>query len=186
LVAGVGGATGSAGYQTALRLLIFFLLPAWGMSNAAATLVGQNLGAKQFERAEESVFKTMRYNVMYMAFVTILSLVASGYLAAFFTNNEGVRQVASAALRIMSAGYVFYGIAMVMMSAFNGAGDTWATTKLNFVGFWLFQVAVAYILSRTFSWGTTGVFVAIPIAYVFISLASYWLFKRGNWKKVKV
>ncbi|MGZ3945791.1 MAG: MATE family efflux transporter [Mucilaginibacter sp.] len=186
IVAGASGAAGSAGYQTALRLLMFFLLPAWGMSNAAATLVGQNLGAKHFERAEEAVFKTMRYNVMYMALVTVISLVASGYLAAFFTNNEGVKHVAALALRIMSLGFVFYGIAMVMMSAFNGAGDTWATTKLNFVGFWVFQVSLAYILANTFKWGATGVFIAIPIAYVFISLASYWLFKRGNWKKVKV
>ena len=186
IVAEASGAVGSAGYQTALRLLMFFLLPAWGMSNAAATLVGQNLGAKKFERAEESVFKTMRYNMMYMAFVMIVSLVASGYLAAFFTNNEGVKHVAALALRIMSLGFVFYGIAMVMMSAFNGAGDTWATTKLNFVGFWVFQVSLAYILANTFKWGATGVFIAIPIAYVFISLASYWLFKRGNWKTVKV
>jgi putative MATE family efflux protein len=186
IVAAVGGATGSAGYQTSLRFLIFFLLPAWGMSNAAATLVGQNLGAKQFERAEESVFKTMRYNVMYMALVTIVSFAASNYLAAFFTNDGSVRHIASLSLRIMSTGYVFYGIAMVMMSAFNGAGDTWATTKLNFAGFWVFQVTLAYLLSRTFRWGATGVFIAIPISYVFISLASYWLFKRGNWKRIKI
>jgi putative MATE family efflux protein len=186
LVAGSSGAIGSAGYQTALRFLMFFLLPAWGMSNAAATLVGQNLGAKQFDRAEESVFKTMRYNVMYMAFVTVLSLVASSYLAAFFTNNESVKHVAALALRIMSSGFVFYGVAMVMMSAFNGAGDTWATTKLNFVGFWVFQVSLAYILANTFNWKATGVFLAIPIAYTFIAGSSYWLFKRGGWKKVKV
>lgn len=186
LVASSGGDQGSAGYQTAMRILMFFLLPAWGMSNAAATLVGQNLGAKQLERAEDSVFKTMRYIVIYMALVTVISLVAGNFLAAFFTNDEGVRHVAGIALRIMSPGFILYGIAMVMMSAFNGAGDTWATTKLNFIGFWIFQVPLAYLFALAFGWGTTGVFLAIPIAYTFIAGSSYLLFKRGNWKKVKV
>jgi len=186
LVANSGGDQGSAGYQTAMRLLIFFLLPAWGMSNAAATLVGQNLGANQLDRAEESVFKTMRYIVMYMALVTVISLAAGNLLAAFFTNDEGVRHIAATALRIMSPGFILYGIAMVMMSAFNGAGDTWATTKLNFIGFWIFQVPLAYLFVHGFNWGITGAFLAIPIAYTFIAGSSYLLFKRGNWKKVKV
>ena len=186
LVARLGGDQGSAGYQTAIRILMFFLLPAWGMSNAAATLVGQNLGANQADRAEESVFKNMRYIVVYMAFVTVISLVAGNTLSAIFTNDAGVRHVAAVALRIMSPGYILYGIAMVMMSAFNGAGDTWATTKLNFIGFWVFQVPLAYLFALGFNWGTTGVFLAIPIAYSFIAVSSYLLFKRGGWKKVKV
>ncbi|MGN6640658.1 MAG: MATE family efflux transporter [Mucilaginibacter sp.] len=143
LVATSGGDQGSAGYQTAIRLMMFFMLPAWGMSNAAATLVGQNLGAKELERAESSVYKTIKYNVMYMALVTIINMLACGYMAAFFTNDDGVRHIAATALRIMSPGYVFYGVGMVMMSAFNGAGDTWTTTKINFIGFWRFQVPVA-------------------------------------------
>ncbi|MFB9845125.1 MATE family efflux transporter [Mucilaginibacter ginsenosidivorans] len=186
LVANVGGDEGSAGYQTAIRLLLFFMLPAWGMSNAAATLVGQNLGAKQPDRAEDSVYKTIKYNMIYMGFVTLISLAASSLLAAIFSNDVAVRQIASKALLIMSTGYIFYGIGMVMMSAFNGAGDTWATTKLNFIGFWLFQVPLAYVLAKTFNWGTTGVFIAIPISQTFIAVTSYLLFKRGNWKKVKV
>ncbi|MBS1530630.1 MAG: MATE family efflux transporter [Bacteroidetes bacterium] len=186
LVAKVGGDEGSAGYQTAIRLVMFFLLPAWGMSNAAATLVGQNLGAKQLDRAQDSVFKTMRYIVIYMALVTLVSMIACSYFAAFFTNDEVVKHVASVALRIMSPGYILYGVAMVMMSAFNGAGDTWATTKLNFIGFWIFQVPLAFIFARTLNMGTTGVFLAIPIAYTFMAAASYLLFRRGNWKKVKV
>jgi putative MATE family efflux protein len=186
LVASTGGDEGSAGYQTAIRLLMFFLLPAWGMSNAAATLVGQNLGANQLDRAEDSVFKTMRYIVIYMAFVTIFSLLAGNFFAAFFTNDEGVKHIASVALRIMSPGYILYGVAMVMMSAFNGAGDTWSTTKLNFIGFWIFQVPLAYLFAKALNWGTTGVFLAIPIAYTFIAGASYLLFKRGNWKRVKI
>lgn len=186
LVANVGGDEGSAGYQTAIRLLLFFMLPAWGMSNAAATLVGQNLGAKQPDRAEDSVYKTIKYNMIYMGCVTLISLLASSLLAAIFSNDIAVRQIASKALLIMSTGYIFYGIGMVMMSAFNGAGDTWATTKLNFIGFWLFQVPLAYVLAKTFNWGTTGVFIAIPISQTFIAVTSYLLFKRGNWKKVKV
>jgi len=186
LVARVGGEQGSAGYQTAIRILIFFLLPAWGMSNAAATLVGQNLGAGHAERAQGAVFKTMRYNVIYMACVTMISLAAGDFLTGFFTNDLHVRHVAAIALRIMSPGYILYGIAMVMMSAFNGAGDTWSTTKLNFVGFWVFQVRLAYLFALGFHWGTTGVFLAIPIAYTFIAVSSYLLFKTGKWKKVKV
>lgn len=186
LVAEVGSDHGSAGYQTAIRLLIFFMLPAWGMSNAAATLVGQNLGAKQPERSEESVYKTIKYNMIYMATVTLISLLAGRLLASAFSNDEEVRQIASKALLIMSTGYIFYGIGMVMMSAFNGAGDTWATTKLNFIGFWLFQVPLAYVLAKTFGWGITGVFIAIPISQAFISVTSYMLFKQGKWKEVKV
>jgi putative MATE family efflux protein len=186
LVATSGGDQGSAGYQTAIRLMMFFMLPAWGMSNAAATLVGQNLGAKELERAESSVYKTIKYNVMYMALVTIINMLACGYMAAFFTNDDGVRHIAATALRIMSPGYVFYGVGMVMMSAFNGAGDTWTTTKINFIGFWLFQVPVAYLLAKYFGWGITGVFIAIPIAQTCISVGSYLLFRTGKWKKIKV
>jgi putative MATE family efflux protein len=186
LVATTGGDHGSAGYQTSIRLVMFFLLPAWGMSNAAATLVGQNLGAKEFSRAEESVLKTVKYNVIYMGGVTLITFLAGGYLTAFFTNDVQVKEVATQALRILSAGYIFYGIGMVMMSAFNGAGDTWTTTWVNFFGFWLFQVPLAYVLDKHFKMGITGVFIAIPIAETSMAIASYFLFKTGRWKKVKV
>lgn len=186
LVATTGGDHGSAGYQTSIRLMIFFMLPAWGMSNAAATLVGQNLGAKELARAEESVFKTVKYNVIYMGSVTLVTFLAASYLTAFFTNDIQVREVATQSLRILSAGYVFYGIGMVMMSAFNGAGDTWTTTWVNLFGFWLFQVPLAYVLNKYFKMGITGVFIAIPIAETCMAIASYLLFKTGKWKKVKV
>ena len=163
LVANTGGEQGSAGYQTAIRLLMFFLgCRSGGMSNAAATLVGQNLGAQQVGRAEDSVYKTIKYNMIYMGFVTVINLVACNYLAAFFTNDAEVKHIAATALRFMSPGYIFYGIGMVMMSAFNGAGDTWATTKLNFIGFWLFQVPMAYLLAVTFHWGITGYLLLFP------------------------
>jgi putative MATE family efflux protein len=186
LVATTGGDTGSAGYQTSIRLMLFFMLPAWGMSNAAATLVGQNLGAKELLRAENSVLKTVKYNMIYMGCVTLITFMAAGYLTGFFTNDMEVQQIATRSLRILSVGYIFYGIGMVMMSAFNGAGDTWTTTWVNLFGFWLFQVPLAYILDKHFGMGITGVFVAIPIAETCMAIASYLLFKTGRWKKVKV
>jgi len=186
LVAKTGGDHGSAGYQTALRLMMFFFLPAWGLSNAAATLVGQNLGAKQVQRAEESVLKTTWYNVIFMAFVTVLFLTCGQYFISFFTNDEQVKQVATKALRIISTGYIFYGVGMVMINAFNGAGDTWTPTWVNLFGFWLFQIPLAYLLAKYFDWGPTGVFAAIPISETSITIASFILFKRGKWKTKKV
>ena len=186
LVATTGGDHGSAGYQTGIRLMLFFMLPAWGMSNAAATLVGQNLGAKEFARAEDSVFKTVKYNVLYMAGVTVITFLLATYLTAFFTNDTAVRDVATQSLRILSVGYIFYGIGMVMMSAFNGAGDTWTTTWVNLFGFWLLQVPLAYVLDKHFEMGVTGVFLAIPIAETCMAIASFFLFRSGKWKKVKV
>lgn len=186
LVATTGGDHGSAGYQTSIRLMLFFMLPAWGMSNAAATLVGQNLGAKELDRAEDSVFKTVKYNVLYMACVTVITFLLATYLTGFFTNDEQVRQVATRSLQILSVGYIFYGVGMVMMSAFNGAGDTWTTTWVNLFGFWLLQVPLAYLLDKYFNMGITGVFLAIPIAETCMAIASFLLFKGGKWKKVKV
>jgi len=186
LVATTGGDHGSAGYQTALRIMMFFILPAWGLSNAAATLVGQNLGAKQIERAEKSVFTTARYNVIFMATITVITLVFGKYIISFFTNDEMVRVVAVEALQIMSIGFVFYGIGMVLINTFNGAGDTWTPTGINFFGFWLFQIPLAYVLAKHFHMGPTGVFIAIPVAETAITLAGIILYKRGRWKRIQV
>lgn len=186
LVATTGGDHGSAGYQTALRLMMFFMLPAWGMSNAAATLVGQNLGAKRLDRAEQSVMKTAKYIVCYMLIVMVLTFVFGHYFISFFTNDPVIRDVAKTALNIMSTGYIFYGIGMVLISTFNGAGDTWTPTKVNFFGFWLFQIPMAYLLAKYFELGPTGVFIAIPVAEVGIAIAGYILFKKGRWKTINV
>lgn len=186
LVAVTGGDEGSAGYQTAIRLMMFFLLPAWGLSNAAATLVGQNLGAKQPDRAQESVLKTAKYNAIYMGLVMLISLLGAEIFAKFFSNDPAVQSVAVTAIRIVSAGYVFYGIGMVMINAFNGAGDTWTPTKVNLFGFWLFQIPLAYLMAKYFKMGPIGVFAAIPIAETAITLASFYLFKRGKWKTISV
>ncbi|HEU4551485.1 MAG TPA: MATE family efflux transporter [Chitinophaga sp.] len=186
LVAETGGDHGSAGYQTAIRLLIFFIMPAWGLSNAAATLIGQNLGAGQPERAEASVLKTAKYNFIFMAVVTVLFLTCARFFISLFTQDPQIQTIASNALRIMSAGYVFYGVGMVMINAFNGAGDTWTPTWINFIGFWLFQIPLAYTLAKFFGMGPLGVFIAIPVAETAISITSFILFKRGKWKQVKI
>jgi putative MATE family efflux protein len=186
LVATTGGDHGSAGYQTALRLMMFFMLPAWGLSNAAATLVGQNMGAGHMDRAQQSVFVTMKYSVIFMACVTVLFLTCGKYFAAFFTTDDQVKVVAVEALRILSYGFMLYGIGMVLVSAFNGAGDTWTPTKINVIAFWLFQIPFAFFLAKYLNMGPTGVFIAIPVAEVGITIAAFILFKRGKWQKTKV
>ncbi|RZL17605.1 MAG: MATE family efflux transporter, partial [Pedobacter sp.] len=186
LVARTGGDTGSAGYQTALRLMMFFMLPAWGLSNAAATLVGQNMGAKRLDRAEESVLKTLRYNATFMGIVMILFLTCGRFFVSFFTNDPAVIAVANQALQILSLGFIVYGIGMVLISTFNGAGDTWTPTWINIVGFWMFQIPFAYFLADYMEMGPKGVFIAIPVAEVGICIAGYILFKRGKWKTIKV
>lgn len=186
LVASTGSDHGSAGYQTALRLMMFFMLPAWGMSNAAATLVGQNLGAKKLDRAEQSVMKTMKYVVIYMATVMLITFSLSHYFISFFTNDVMIRTVAQQALHIMSIGYILYGLGMVLMSTFNGAGDTWTPTWVNFFGFWMFQIPLAYFLAKYMEMGPIGVFIAIPTAETGIAITGYILFRRGKWKSIKV
>ena len=186
LVATTGGDQGSAGYQTALRIMMFFILPAWGLSGAAATLVGQNLGAKQVDRAEKSVFITAKYNVIFMAVITIITLTGAQYIVSLFTNDEVVLKIAVEALQIVSIGYVFYGIGMVLINVFNGSGDTWTPTKINFFGFWLFQIPLAYFLAKYLKMGPTGVFMAIPIAEAGITIAGYILYKKGKWKRIEV
>lgn len=186
LVATTGGDHGSAGYQTALRLMMFFMLPAWGMSNAAATLVGQNLGAKQIERAQQSVMKTAKYVAIYMGTVMVITFIAGRYFISFFTNDIQIQEVATRALSIISIGYILYGMGMVLINAFNGAGDTWTPTLVNLFGFWLFQIPMAFLLAKHFELGPTGVFIAIPVAETGIAVASFILFKKGRWKTIKV
>lgn len=180
------GEEATAGYGVAIRLIVFFILPAWGLSNAAATLVGQNLGAQQPDRAMRSVWLTARYNAIFMAAVTLLFFVGGGWLVQLLNDDVAIRPTAVAALRIVSAGYVLYGISMVMMNAFNGAGDTRTPTVINFVFFWLIQIPLAYWLSHQPSLGINGVFVAIVSVESAIALVAMWLFSRGKWKTVKI
>ena len=180
------GETASAGYITAIRIVMFFILPAWGLSNAAATLVGQNLGAQQPQRAEESVLKTAKYNAIFMGIVTVLFFITAPYIIGFFAEKEDTKKIAIEAMLIISSGYIFYGIGMVMANAFNGAGDTKTPTVINAIGFWLFQIPLAFFLSKTLKMGATGAFIAIPVAETAIAIAAFIMFKKGKWKQVKV
>jgi putative MATE family efflux protein len=186
LVAKTGGTSATAGYQVALRNVVFFILPAWGLSNAAATLVGQNLGAKQPQRAEESVLLTARYNAIFMSGVMLLFAFFAGPIIGLFTNDPDVHETGTLALRIIGSGYTFYGIGMVMANALNGAGDTKTPTLINFFGFWLFQIPFAFLLTRGFHMGATGSFVSIPVAETLMAITAYIMFKKGKWKTVVV
>jgi len=186
LVAETGGTTASAGYQIAIRNVVFFILPAWGLSNAAATLVGQNLGAKEFKRAEESVLLTAKYNTFFMGFVMVLFVFCSHFIISLFTKDEAIISYGAKALQIIGFGYIFYGIGMVMTQALNGAGDTRTPTIINLIGFWLFQIPLAYFLAKGLDMKTTGAFIAVPVAETVIALISWYYFKKGKWKEVKV
>jgi len=185
IVAGFGS-DAIAGYTIALRILMFFLLPAWGLSNAAATLVGQNLGAKEPERAEKSVWTTARYNIVFMAFVTVIFLFFAAPIVSLINYQPEVVAMATQALQIVSLGYISYGVGMVLMNAFNGAGDSRTPTYINLAGFWAFQIPLAYTLALHLSLGPKGVFLAILIAETAITAGTYLIFKKGYWKKVKI
>lgn len=186
LVAETGGTSASAGYQIAIRNFVFFMLPAWGLSNAAATLVGQNLGAKQVERAEQSVMLTAKYNAIFTGFVMILFLFFATPIIRFFTKEEEVVQYGVLSLQIIGSAYIFYGLSMVMTQALNGAGDTRTPTIINFVCFWLFQIPLAYFLAKGLDMKATGAFIAIPVAETCIALLAWYFFKKGKWKEVKL
>ena len=175
-----------AGYTIAIRVMMFTLMPAWGMSNAAATLVGQNLGAKQPERAETSVWITGKYSAIFMLLVSIVYLAFSPQIISLFTEEVEVIKNGSLCLRVIAAGYLFYGYGMVIINAFNGAGDTKTPTYINFVCFWLFQLPFAYLLAITLDYGPVGVFTAITLAEVLIAIIGIIWFKKGKWKLVEV
>lgn len=186
LVAETGGTPASAGYQIAIRNVVFFILPAWGLSNAAATLVGQNLGAKQIERAEQSVMMTAKYNAIFMAFVMILFLLLPGPIIELFTTDPVVKKYGELTLQIIGSAYVFYGVGMVMTQALNGAGDTRTPTLINLICFWAFQIPLAYFLAKGIGMEAKGAIIAIPIAETMIALVAWYYFKKGRWKAVKI
>ncbi|MGH9319447.1 MAG: MATE family efflux transporter, partial [Vicinamibacteria bacterium] len=180
------GASALGGYVVAIRVVIFILLPAWGLSNAAATLVGQNLGAGKPERAERAVWVTGLWNMGFMAAVTLVFLFFSRPIVEVFTTDSEASPIGVAALQIISYGYIFYAWGMVMMQAFNGAGDTATPTKINFFCFWLFQIPLAYALAMKFGAGLNGVFWAMAISYSLSAVVGILLFRRGKWKSKKV
>ncbi len=175
-----------AGYTIAIRVMMFTLMPAWGMSNAAATLVGQNLGAQKPQRAEDSVWKTGKYSAIFMGLVSVIYLIFAPEIVSWFTQEAEVVRNAALCLRIIAAGYIFYGYGMVVINAFNGAGDTKTPTWINFICFWLFQLPFAYITAITFDLGPVGVFMAITFAEILIAVIGVIWFKKGYWKTIRV
>ncbi|HEY0780143.1 MAG TPA: MATE family efflux transporter [Gemmatirosa sp.] len=177
------GATALAGYTITMRVIVFAILPAFGLSNAAATLVGQSLGARDPARAERAVWTTGRYNAAFLGVLSLLFVFAAPALVGVFTRDPGVLRYGADGLRVVAAGFVLYAYGLVLTAAFNGAGDTRTPTVLNLVVFWLFEIPVAYVLARTFGMGPHGVFVAIALAFSLLAVASAAVFRRGGWKR---
>ena len=185
-IVSIFGSAALAGYTIAIRILIFIILPSWGLSNAAATLVGQNLGAKQPERAETSVWRTGFWNMIFLGAIGVFFIFFAEPTVRLFTNDLAVIPLAATCLRILSYGNIGYAYGMVMLQAFNGAGDTVTPTIVNFFGFWLVEIPLAYFLAIPFRLHSNGVFWSIVIAEAFIAAAGIVLFKRGRWKRQQI
>lgn len=175
-----------AGYTIAIRIIIFMLLPAWGLSNAASTLVGQNLGANQPERAEKSVWITAYVNMVFMGVMGILLTIFPEFWIRLFIAETLVVENGILALRIISFGFLFYGLGMVLMQGFNGSGDTLTPTKINFLAFWIIEIPLAYLLAIILKWGLTGASVAIICAETILAISALIIFRKGKWKLRKV
>ena len=177
------GSAPVAGYTIAIRIFLFLLLPAWGMSNAAATMVGQNLGARHPDRAEASVYATAQFTMAYMALAAIALVGFAQPLALFFTTDPAVVAVAAHAMRYIGSGGVIYAWGMVLVQALSGSGDTRTPGIINFFCYWCFQLPLAWLLANTFGWGPDGVFIAVPAAETAMTAAVLVLFRRGSWKR---
>ena len=175
-----------AGYTIGIRIIVFAILPSWGLSNAAATMVGQNLGAKKPDRAEKSVYVAAGYNMIFLGGVGVAFAVFAKELIRLFTSDPAVLPVGTECLRIISYGFLFYAVGLVVTQAFNGAGDTWTPTRINFFIFWIFEIPLAWFLSRRTGMGPQGVFAAIAIAFSSLAVVSLLVFRRGKWKEKKV
>jgi putative MATE family efflux protein len=171
-----------AGYTIAIRVIIFTILPSWGLANAAATLVGQNLGAKEPDRAESAVWKCSIYNVYFLAFIMLIFNLFASEIIQVFTTDPNVIKSGINGLRLISSSYVFFAFSMVIIQAFNGAGDTVTPSWLNFTFHWLIQIPLAYFLAHNLELRSNGVYLSIAISEVLLTIAAYFTFKRGKWK----
>jgi putative MATE family efflux protein len=180
------GSAALAGYTIAVRIVIFALLPSWGLANAAATLVGQNLGAQRPQRAERAVWLTGLFNTVFLGVVTVVFVLVAPWLVAIFTRDPQITPVAVASLRIISYGYVFYAWGMVLTQAFNGAGDTMTPTYINMVCFWMLQIPLAWWLANGVDLGPRGVFWAVALAESVLAIVAAVVFRRGAWKRREV
>jgi putative MATE family efflux protein len=180
------GSEALAGYTIAFRMIIFALLPSWGISNAAATMVGQALGAKKPDRAARAVWLTGWYDCAVLTVAGLIFVVFAKPLVSLFSTDPTVLATGVACLRIVAVGFPFYAFGMVITQAFNGAGDTWTPTLINVVVFWLWEIPLAYVLAVTMHRGVDGVFVAMLIAFSSLAVVSALLFRRGTWQKTRV
>jgi putative MATE family efflux protein len=185
-IVSVFGASALAGYTIAIRIVIFLILPSWGLSNAAATLVGQNLGAKHPERAEQAVWRTGFYNMVFLGGLGLVFIFFAETIIRMFTNDPAVVPEGAASLRIVSYGNIGYAYGMVMLQAFNGAGDTVTPTIVNLFGFWMLEIPLAYWLAIHMNWQSRGVYWSIVIAEASIAAMSALLFRKGKWKAQEI
>ena len=177
------GSNAVAGYTIAIRLVVFWILPSWGLSNAAATMVGQSLGARDPQRAERAVWIAAGYDIAVMAVVSVVFVFFAHPIVGLFTHSPEAAAIGAQALRTMSYGFVFYALGMVVTQSFNGAGDTWTPTWINLFCFWFWEIPLAYVLSHVLGLGPQGVFISITIGYSTLALVSTLLFRRGRWKQ---
>ena len=168
--------------MVAVRLIIFTLLPAWGLANAAATFVGQNLGAKQPDRAEAGVWKAANNAAIYMLTVAAIYIIFAPQLVHAFADDPAAWESGIIALRIFGAGYILFGYGMIFSQAFNGAGDTRTPTLINFICFWLIEIPLGWLLGYYFGYGVPGVCASVLIAEAFLSIIAWGLFRKGQWK----
>jgi putative MATE family efflux protein len=185
-IVSIFGSAALAGYTIAIRIVIFVLLPSWGLSNAAATLVGQNLGANQPERAEKSVWRTGFYNMLFLGAIGLIFTVFAEPIVRLFTQDPLVVPLAASCLRIISYGNIGYAYGMVMLQAFNGAGDTVTPTIVHLFGFWFLEIPLAYCLAIPAGMRSNGVFISIVVAEAAIAVAGVLLFRRGRWKRQQI
>jgi len=180
------GATAIAAYTIAIRIIVFTFLPAWGLSNSAATLVGQNLGAKQPQRAEASVRQVAKYNFIFLGLISVVFILIPEFFMELFTNDADVIKIGSSCLRWLSYGYGLFAIGLVLTQAFNGAGDTTTPSWINLFAFWLVQLPLAYVLAINLGFGPSGVFAAVFVGESLMGLLAIVMFRRGHWKKMVI
>ena len=180
------GSAALAGYTIAFRIIVFSILPSWGLSNATATLVGQNLGANEPDRSEITVWRAAHFNAIFLALVSVIFFLLAEPIVSFFDNSAVVMGFGVDALRIICCGYVFCSYGMIMSQAFNGAGDTRTPTLINVMVFWVVQIPLAYLLAVSLGLGARGVFITIAISLSLWAVVAITLFRRGRWKEVRV